>query len=54
MVGLQGKCGPLISSLGRPAPSYHNWYHNEAQEGLENMWPKRLIASRCMWGITCE
>jgi hypothetical protein len=35
MAGLQGKCGPVISFLGRPAPLYHTWYHNEAQEGFE-------------------
>jgi hypothetical protein len=54
MDDLQGKCGQDASLLGRLAPLYHNWYHNEAQEGFANMWPKRLIASRCMWGITCE
>jgi hypothetical protein len=34
-----------------PAP-YHNVYHNRNQEGFANIFPKRPIAPRCMWGIT--
>ncbi len=33
---------------------YYNWYHNEAQEDFENIRPKRPMASRCIWGATCE
>ena len=40
---------PFLFSGVLPAP-YHNWYHNEAQEGFENTRPKRPMASRCRWG----
>jgi hypothetical protein len=51
---LQGNpARPFLFSGVLPAP-YHNRYHNETQEGFENIRPKRPMASRCMWGVTCE